>query len=76
MNKGYIRLRTATYLYVYLINKVSAFSLNMSVVYAYMLIDSISGVYTYVLCTVYCVLWQCRLDVFKVIRFDIEVKDV
>jgi hypothetical protein len=61
----------------------------MCVVYAYILIDSISEIYAYVLFgdvrvdvylfIVYCVR-PCeniiRLDVFRVIRFKIKVKDV
>jgi hypothetical protein len=59
------------------------------VVYAHILIDSISEVYTYVrvlfdVVSYICVLVYCvspcsniiRLDVFKVIRFEIKVKNV
>ena len=40
MSKGYIRLLN--------ISKVCAFSLHMIMVYTYILIDSISEIYTYV----------------------------
>ena len=81
ISKGYIRLLN--------ISKGYAFLLHMSMVYVFKLIDSISEVYTHVLfdvvsvdvCLYICILCtSCgniiRFDEFRVIRFEIKVKDV
>jgi len=89
--KSYARLRIMSRSYTCLLNisKVYAFSFNMTMVYTYILIDSTSEVYTCVLfdvvsvhvylCT--CILCRpcsniIRLDVFRVIWFETEVKNV